>query len=318
MKTLAQKIAVVAFLGLALTACKKSEKYESTTTDAPAAVAEIQASDESNNANAKMVTSDDKVSSAASTQVKGREFVKTAAVSMEVKDVYDATIKIENQLAQIGGFVIHSELQNSVLSNETYNQSDDKAMQVRKSKMSNQMTVKVPTLQLADFLQKVSDEKIFLNSRVINAEDVTANIKMAQLEQQRINKKDQHISNIKQNSTTVEQSDENERDRNQTTIDSFNLKDNIAYSTVNLDLVEPSVRISEIPVVNSKSVDAKYKTNFFYEAKLSLINGFYLIQQFFILLLNLWPFAIILTALIWFIRTKGVKRTKTTTPPAND
>ena len=45
----------------------------------------------------------DSISSAASTQVKGKEFVKTASVNMEVKDVYDATIKIENQLKQIGG-----------------------------------------------------------------------------------------------------------------------------------------------------------------------------------------------------------------------
>lgn len=29
---------------------------------------------------------------------------------MEVKDVYDTTIKIENQLKQMGGYVINSEL----------------------------------------------------------------------------------------------------------------------------------------------------------------------------------------------------------------
>ena len=50
---------------------------------------------------------------------------------MEVKDVYNATIKIENQLKQIGGYVINSELKNNLLSEETYNESDDKAVMVK-------------------------------------------------------------------------------------------------------------------------------------------------------------------------------------------
>lgn len=55
--------------------------------------------------------------------------------------------------------------------------------------MQNDMIVKVPTMQLVDFLQQINSQNLFLNSRIINAEDVTANIKMAQLEQQRMKKK---------------------------------------------------------------------------------------------------------------------------------
>lgn len=260
----------------------------------------------------------DSISSAASTQVKGKEFVKTASVNMEVKDVYDATIKIENQLKQIGGYVINSELKNNLLSEETYNESDDKAVMVKKSTMQNDMIVKVPTMQLVDFLQQINSQNLFLNSRIIKAEDVTANIKMAQLEQQRMKKKESNIDKLKPTSTTVEQGDDNERDHNQNIIDSYNLKDNIAYSTVNLSIKEPNVRVAEIAVTNTKSIDAKYKTNFFYEAKLSIINGFYLIQQSFILLLNLWPFALIVAGIIWFVRAKGVKRPKSPKPTVND
>ncbi|HAY3550692.1 DUF4349 domain-containing protein [Elizabethkingia meningoseptica] len=250
----------------------------------------------------------DAISSAASTQVKDKEFVKTATVDMEVKDVYDATVKIENQLKEIGGYVTNSELHNNLVSEETYNQTDEKAMMVKKSNMQNNMTVKVPTLQLADFLQAINGQNLFLNSRIINAEDVTANIKMAQLEQQRMQKKTGSITNLKPTSKTVEQSDDNEREKNQNAVEAYSLRDNIAYSTVNLVLREPNVRVAEIPVVNTKSVDAKYKTNFFYEAKLSFINGFYLIQQFFILLLNLWPFMLLIAAIIYLFRFKSFKK----------
>ncbi|HIC8643674.1 TPA: DUF4349 domain-containing protein [Elizabethkingia meningoseptica] len=208
----------------------------------------------------------------------------------------------------MGGYVTNSELHNNLVSEETYNQTDEKAMMVKKSNMQNNMTVKVPTLQLADFLQAINGQNLFLNSRIINAEDVTANIKMAQLEQQRMQKKTGSITNLKPTSKTVEQNDDNEREKNQNAVEAYSLRDNIAYSTVNLVLREPNVRVAEIPVVNTKSVDAKYKTNFFYEAKLSFINGFYLIQQFFILLLNLWPFMLLIAAIIYLFRFKSFKK----------
>jgi hypothetical protein len=198
---------------------------------------------------------------------------------MEVKDVYDATIKIENQLKQIGGYVINSELKNNLLSEETYNESDDKAVMVKKSTMQNDMIVKVPTMQLVDFLQQINSQNLFLNSRIINAEDVTANIKMAQLEQQRMKKKEGNIDKLKPTSTTVEQGDDNERDHNQNIIDSYNLKDNIAYSTVNLSIKEPNVRVAEIAVTNTKSIDAKYKTNFFMKLNYQLSMAFILFNN---------------------------------------
>ena len=112
------------------------------------------------------------------------------------------------------------------------------------------------------------------------------------------------IDKIKQNTTSVEQYDDNEREKNQTTIDSYNLKDNIAFSTVNLTLKEPNIRVAEIAVTNAKAIDTKYKTNFFYESKISIINGFYLIQEFVILLLNLWPFWILLIAGIFVYKRR--------------
>ncbi|MDE5431659.1 DUF4349 domain-containing protein [Elizabethkingia meningoseptica] len=300
MKNNTLNLTVAAVLILSVFSCKKQESS---------------AAGYDNNAKSEVTaegvvpgSSSDAISSAASTQVKDKEFVKTATVDMEVKDVYDATVKIENQLKEIGGYVTNSELHNNLASEETYNQTDEKAMMVKKSNMQNNMTVKVPTLQLADFLQAINGQNLFLNSRIINAEDVTANIKMAQLEQQRMQKKTGSITNLKPTSKTVEQSDDNEREKNQNAVEAYSLRDNIAYSTVNLVLREPNVRVAEIPVVNTKSVDAKYKTNFFYEAKLSFINGFYLIQQFFILLLNLWPFMLLIAAIIYLFRFKSFKK----------
>lgn len=303
MKTLSQKIIAAGIVSVTLLSCAKHKNSN-------ADFSESTVQSES-----KLIVNDS-ISSAASTKVSGKEFVKTASVDMEVKDVYDATIKIEKSLQELGGYVITSELVNSTISQETYNQNDENAVMVKKSQMQNNMILKVPTLQLAGFLQNINSSNLYLNSRIINAEDVTANIQMAKLEQQRMKQKKENISKIQQNSTTVEQTDTNERDRNESTVDSYNLKDDIAFSTVNLSLKEPNIRVAEIAVTNSKAIDSKYKTNFLYESKISIINGFYIIQQFIILLLNLWPFAIIL-GIVFYIIKKKRKRMKISSSETN-
>jgi hypothetical protein len=75
-----------------------------------------------------------------------------------------------------------------VVSEETYNTSDEQAMLIKKYQSENAMQVRVPTEKLGELLTLINNKKLFLNARSIHAEDVTANIKYSALEAQR-NKK---------------------------------------------------------------------------------------------------------------------------------
>ncbi|MEI7486527.1 MAG: hypothetical protein WCJ72_03820 [Chryseobacterium sp.] len=81
----------------------------------------------------------DSVSSAATMKVKGKQFIKTAEVNMEVKDLYEATISIEKSIQELGGFVTKSNLQSNVVSEDTYNTSSNDAMLVKKFQTENTM-----------------------------------------------------------------------------------------------------------------------------------------------------------------------------------
>ncbi|HCN12725.1 MAG TPA: DUF4349 domain-containing protein, partial [Chryseobacterium sp.] len=118
----------------------------------------------------------DSISSVATMKVKDKEFIKTADVNMEVKDVYDATISIEKSLNDLGGFVTSSRLNSQTVSEETFNTSNENAILVRKFQTENTMQVRVPSEKLGEFLNLINNKKVFLNSRVILAEDVTSNI----------------------------------------------------------------------------------------------------------------------------------------------
>ena len=286
MKTTYIKLTFGAAILLGIYSCKKSE---ATVSDSETA-----------QYNKNIVA--DSVSSAATTLVKDKQFIKTANVNMEVKDVYEATISIEKSVLELGGFVTHSNLQSNVVSEETFNISNEEATLVKRYQTENTMQVSVPTEKLGEFLTLINSKKLFLNSRVINAEDVTSRIKYAELEGKRIKKTSENISQLKTNKDIVGMSDENRSEENQQQLANMDVADNLKYSTVDVYIKEPKLRIAEIAVTNSKNIDNKYKFNFFYSAKNAFVEGYYLIQRLVVGLIMIWPLILIAAVAFYFYR----------------
>ncbi|MFC7347529.1 DUF4349 domain-containing protein [Chryseobacterium zhengzhouense] len=294
MKTTHIRLTIATALLLGIYSCKKGE--------ATANDYEMSASTDS-----AYVNVSDSVSSAATMSVKDKQFIKTADVNMEVKDVYDATISIEKSVQELGGFVTNSNLQSRVISEDTYNTSDENAMLVKKYQTENSMQVRVPTAKLGELLTLINDKKLFLNSRIINTEDVTANIKYAELEGKRIKKTEENISELKTTKDKVKMSDENMSESNSQQLANLNVTDNLKYSTVDIYIKEPKLRIAEIAVTNSKNIDNKYKFNFFYSAKNAFVEGYYLTQKLIVGLIMIWPILLICGLIFYFYRKNQSK-----------
>ena len=219
-------IATIIFAGL-LSACKKSETsgYTNQTEIALDSTSVVS----------------DSISMAASQNIKDKQFIKTANVNMEVKNVYESTISIENYLKQNGGFVTNSNLRSNIISEDSYDVSTEKAMLIKKFTVENQMQVRVPTKKLGDFLQFIHQQNLFLNHRIITAEDVTANIKLAKLEEARIKKTESNISQLKTNKDKVELANQNLNENNQLQIANFNTEDQLKYKFLKLQVLIPKI-----------------------------------------------------------------------------
>lgn len=291
MKPILKTITSFTLISLSLMACKKGESADYASSSA---ILE------------EKVISTDSVSIAANQEVEGKKFVKTAEVDMEVKNVYDATISIEKSLKELGGFVTNSRLIAHTLSENTYNTSDESAILVRKYQNENQMQVRVPTEKLGEFLTSINDKKLFLNTRIITASDVTANIKMAELDQKRLEKTGENIAQLKATKDKVNIADTNMDLANQQKILDINLTDKLKYSTVDISIKEPKISVAEIPITNIKNIDNKYKSNFFYEVKNALVDGFYLIKQIIVFFISIWPFLLIGGIVLYFFKRKKV------------
>ncbi|KMQ63356.1 hypothetical protein ACM40_00600 [Chryseobacterium sp. BLS98] len=291
MKTTYIKLSLSAVLLLGIYSCKKGE------------IATTERADYGSTDSAAVAISDS-VSSAASMTVKDKQFIKTADVNMEVKDVYEATVSIEKTVQDLGGFVTHSNLHSNVISEDTYNTSGDDAMLIKKYQTENAMQVRVPTEKLGELLTLINDKKLFLNFRNINAEDVTSNIKYAEMEGKRIQKTSENISQLKTNKDKVKLDNDNMAEGNLQQLANIDTTDNIKYSTVDIYIKEPKLRIAEIAVTNTRNIDHKYKFNFIYDAKNAFVEGFYLIQKMGIGLITIWPLLLILMVIIYFLRKR--------------
>ena len=295
MKVSNTKIAILLMGIFFLNACKKQETVNTSGFAADSAIVSSE-------------NVSDSISYAAKQNIDGKKFIKSADLNMEVKDVYKTTIEIEKYLKNNGGFVTLSSLNSEIISDETYNTSDENAMLIRKYQTENSMEVRIPTEKLGDFLQYINDEKLFLKARNIYAEDITANIQLAKLESNRMQKNGQEIAKLKTTSKKVNLANENESEKNYQQVQNFITQNNLKYSSVKIYIKEPKIRIAEIAITNTKNIDNKYKFNFFYDAKNAFIEGFYLIQKIIVGLFSIWPLLIIGVIIVLFYRKRNTKK----------
>lgn len=290
MKTTYIRLSLAAALLLGIYSCKKGE---------------VASSDMEAYANSDTVAvASDSISSVATMKVKDRQFIKTADVNMEVKDVYETTISIEKSVQELGGFVTQSNLQSNVVSEDTYNTSDENAVLVKKYQTENRMQLRVPTEKLGELLTKINDKKLFLNSRLINAEDITSSIKYAQLENKRIEKNSKNISELKPDKDKVDLYNQNMSEGNLQQLANMDVTDNLKYSTVDIYIKEPKIRVAEIAITNTDSIDDQYKFDFLYSTKSAFVEGYYLIQKIIVGLITVWPIVLIGAAIFYFARKR--------------
>ena len=300
MKKFKTPLLTLTLVALTFFSCAKNDRMETS----ESADVEVLSEDLENSTSNEKKVAQDEVSVAASQEVKDRKFVKTADVNMEVKVVYESSIFIEKKLQELDGFVTASNLNARVLSENTYQTSDEDAMLVRKYQTENKMQVRVPTENLGSFLTFINDKKVFLNSRVILAEDVTNNAKIAELEKRKLAETKTVIDKMKNDEDKVALTQENLNNNQYEDLAKIALADNLKYSTVDIYIQEPTVRVAEIAVTNTRGVDQKYRMNFLYDLKNALQQGFYLIQSLIVGLFTIWPFILIFGAGIYFWRKR--------------
>ncbi len=238
-------------------------------------------------------------SMAVTQEVEGKKFVRTVDVKMDVKDVYQATVAIEDTLKSLNGFVISGNYQTFVEKENTHSVSNEKAVLIREYWEENKMQVKVPTEKLAAFLAFLNKQSAFLCFRGITATDVSIDIQQSQLEQQRLKQNKENLEKLKNSHKTADAINTNSEDEINRQVADLHLLDNLKYSTVDIFLHGIKARIARIEVANTQSLDSGYKGSFWYDLQQAFYSGFYSFQNFVVFVANLWLYILMGIAIFW-------------------
>lgn len=262
------------------------------------------------NKSEQMETSADtntEISSAAKPKIDGKTFATSAQVDLQVRDVYEATLKIENNVLSKGGYVAQSRLYNELIDEDTQQISEDKAVVKKKYQAENDMVVKVPSELLPQFLKETNEAAAYQVARVIEAEDVTTEL----YEHRATDSLQQKLTtrNDSAGSTTgaIDQMSTIGKEKIENRVSADRLKDRIRYSTVSIHLQNLQPQVSVISIENNAALWAQNQHALGYDIWTALSTGAHLFYRLFIFLVTLWPLWLLLAAVI-FAKRKGLHR----------
>ncbi len=305
MKTNTKTILALLALGI-LISCKNGNYDEKAVEQTEASVT---VADSASNNEADVMSS----SAAVENKNSNRKFVRTADVRFQVKNVANATTKIEDATTKFGGFVTYTDLESHINSVEKTKISPDSTLATTRYSVDNSITIRVPNTQLDTVLKLIAKEVHFLNHRKISANDVTLQMLSNQLAQKRNattqkrvekaiddkGKKLNQVLDAEDNLATKKEQNDN------TLIQNLSLEDQVNFSTITLEIYQDET-IKQEMLANEKSINA-YRPNIGLQIWDSLKTGWFILEKILSFIVVLWPFILIGT-LGWVGYKKYLKK----------
>ncbi len=221
-------------------------------------------------------------------------FVRTADLRFKVKSVVKSTYDIENITAKVGGFVTYSDLTSERLSQEIKEISFDSSVVINRFTVTSKMTIRVPNIMLDTTLKLISRNIVYLDSRVIQADDVAIQLMSNNLTIKRNDKNESRLKNAIDNrgkklaeTTSAEElllSKQEQADNAR--ISNLSLRDQINFSTINLTIYQ-NREVTYEKIVSEKSSNS-YEPGFGFKILDSLTTGWIIFENIIVYTLNLW------------------------------
>ncbi len=227
-----------------------------------------------------------------------RRFIRTAKLKFKAKSVINATYAIEEVVRQHKGFVAFTDLKSTINEVDHRAVTADSTVEITRYTITNTLTLRVPNKQLDSALKEIARNIDYLDYRVIEAEDVALSILEKQMTQRRAAKSEQRLANtFKGTNKTVDPTAaaelQNQQDEaaDNAIIESLKLEDQIAYSTIELEIYQRQGVKREI-IASAKEVD-EYKPGIGSRFSDSLAFGWEIIVELVLFLSKLWVFILI-------------------------
>jgi Domain of unknown function (DUF4349) len=232
----------------------------------------------------------------------GRKFIRTADLRFEVSNVISATDSIEGIVLAQRGFVVFTHLASKISGVSQIALSTDSVLKTTTYFTTNIITCRVPDAALNATLKAFSKNIVFLDHRVINANDVSIQLKANQLLQKRTAIAEQRLIHAIDKTgkkltetTAAEELLQNKLEANDAAgLSDLTFNDQINFSTIQLLLYQPeSTRNERIASENER---APYEPGFSQKMRASLLRGWHGMAAFLVFITQFWVLVLCLFA----------------------
>lgn len=241
---------------------------------------------------------------------KDKKFIKTADLVFSVRDVYQSTVNIEEILIANDGFLINSNLYTEVLNSQIFAKSPELNVLVEEYETRNNITLRVPSENLHATLLALADEIVFLDSRMLLADDVGLKLLAEELEQKRNAKSAQNLQNQINEGGKLEDkvyaeqiAFERATQKDIALLKELSIKDKVEYSTITIAIYQnKEMRTQEIP--NFDIYRTQFEASYGSELLAALANSIEMIKSLIVFILSIWPILLLLLVASVFLKRK--------------
>ena len=259
-------------------------------------------------ANQKTVNGNVSSEAAMSLNAPERKIIKTADLRCQVTDVFAATTRMERLAATTGGQISESKMENVTENLRTLPYKTDSLRDVVSYTTTAHLILRIPVMSLDTVLSDMAANAAFINSRSLHLDDVTMRYLSNKLKNEAMESNDpaSRARTLAHHSGEAVLSGDYADQRNETRIDrhieNMQLRDQVTYATLTVDLYQPQ-RISQTIVPD---IEYLMKPTMGQQAGIALNNGWQLLRAILIGLMQIWP--LLLIATIGYLSYRFYKR----------
>jgi hypothetical protein len=218
------------------------------------------------------------------------KLVKTAEMNFKVKNVQQVTENIGALTKQYGGMVMHHQVQSSTDQSRDVHISSDSIKRISSFNTTADMTVKVPSEKLEDFMNHVGDMAIYVNISRMDIEDKSLDFLSSQLKlnsrKELVNQQKRGKIIIKDPSSVLLLKDDLVDEQ----IDNRKIDEAVKYSIISLNFYQSNT-ISTENIANDDP--SAYNIPLSQRIGLAFANGWNVFTDVVVGLVNLWVFIIV-------------------------
>ena len=256
-------------------------------------------------------------SSAATYNDGQRKFIRTANARFLVKDVYVAALGVEDTVASHGGFVVKNDIAATTATTQSHPIGDGKLLELSEYNVQGQLTVRVPSAKTQEFLRAIAGHIVFLDQRSFSAHDAQFEMLREQLEMIRNNETQSELGDaVREGGRLIHRTDaisarnETKAARDAALIAKKEFEDQVAFSTIELTLYQPS-KVLRAEKVDVAGIYREYRQGFLSRLGEKLQSGWFGLQDAALGLFGIWPVLLIvglLAPVLWRARRTRAKQ----------